>query len=70
MSRSSTTRIFVCAERRFCGHNAGQSCWELKIGFPGEPVRVRTDCLEKTVYFPLTLFRKRELSTLIRGSSG
>ena len=55
MSRSSTTRIFVCRAEVL-----RSQCWtellELKIGFTGEPVRVRTDCSEKTVYFPTNVY--------------
>lgn len=35
------------------GNNAGQMLLETQVRLAGESVRVRTDCAEKTVYFPL-----------------
>ena len=49
----STTRIFVCAGRRFCGHNVGQVLLETQVRFAGEPIRIRIDGSKKTVYFSL-----------------
>jgi hypothetical protein len=46
-------RIFFSGGRVSRGNNAGQMLLETQARLAGESVRVRTDCAEKTVYFPL-----------------
>lgn len=45
--------IFVRCRRLFHRPDAGQMLLKTQIRFAGEPVGVRTECLEKTGYFLL-----------------
>lgn len=49
----STSRIFVCAGRMFCGHNVGQVLLETQVWLASEAVRIRINGSKKTVYFSL-----------------